>query len=43
MFQRCDKLRARLGEKILVAGMMFEGSRNVDESMITVEPVSAEK
>jgi Cu+-exporting ATPase len=42
MFQGCDKLRARLGEKIPVAGMVFEGSRRVDESMITVGPVPAE-
>ncbi|HUQ75584.1 MAG TPA: heavy metal translocating P-type ATPase, partial [Burkholderiales bacterium] len=38
-----DRLRIRPGEKIPVDGACIEGSSNVDESMITGEPVPAPK
>ncbi len=38
-----DKLRIRPGEKIPVDGSITEGSSTIDESMITGEPVPAEK
>jgi len=38
-----DKLRVRPGEKIPVDGEVVEGRSNVDESMITGEPVKVEK
>ncbi|HYI09551.1 MAG TPA: heavy metal translocating P-type ATPase [Thermoanaerobaculia bacterium] len=38
-----DILRIRPGEKIPVDGTVTEGSSNVDESMVTGEPLSVEK
>jgi len=38
-----DKLRVRPGEKIPVDGIVLEGTSAVDESMISGEPIPAEK
>ena len=38
-----DLLRVRPGEKIPVDGIVFEGTTNVDESMVTGEPLPVEK
>ena len=40
---RGDRLRVRPGEKIPVDGVIVEGAGNVDESMVTGEPMPVEK
>jgi P-type Cu+ transporter len=38
-----DRLRIRPGEKVPVDGVVLEGRSNVDESMVTGEPIAVEK
>lgn len=41
--QKDDQLRVRPGEKVPIDGVIVEGQSNIDESMITGEPMPASK
>src|SRR6266536_3522309 len=41
--QKGDFLRVRPGEKVAIDGVLVEGKRNIDESMITGEPMPVSK
>lgn len=43
LVKKGDRLRIKPGEKIPVDGIIIEGASNVDESMITGEPLPAQK
>jgi Cu+-exporting ATPase len=43
LIQVGDRVRVRPGEKVAVDGIVIEGQSNVDESMITGEPVPVQK
>ncbi len=43
LIHKGDKLRVKPGEKIPVDGIVIEGQSNIDESMITGEPILVQK
>lgn len=43
LIHKGDKLRVKPGEKIPVDGVVIEGQSNIDESMITGEPILVQK